>query len=280
MAPPPVSRQREDPPTDPIPRLGLEMPKPPARRDTGTAGYAAPPRRAELPRRGHRQPELDEPDWDDGRAQRSRQAPPVAPLVARTAAPLGPHAPAPLGPHAPAPFGPRTPAPKSAQPAPPKTAPPTPPPKSMPLALAPKPAPPVSQPPTQMSAGPKAPPARRPDDDEDFLDDEYDEYDDELDEDDEEDEDLDDESPAKEWLAMASQLTIGAIGGAALWLGFQWLWQSMPVAALVVALVVITALVWIVRRIRRSDDLQTIVVTVLVGLFVTVSPAALLLLDR
>jgi hypothetical protein len=35
-----------------------------------------------------------------------------------------------------------------------------------------------------------------------------------------------------------------------------------------------------VRRIRRSDDLQTIVVTVLVGLFVTVSPAALLLLDR
>ena len=111
-----------------------------------------------------------------------------------------------------------------------------------------------------------------PDDDDELLDDEYDEVD--------EDEDLDEESPTREWLVMTSQLAIGAVGGAALWLGFQGLWQFMPLAALVVALVVITALVWIVRRIRHSDDLQTTVVTVLVGLFVTVSPAALLLLGR
>jgi hypothetical protein len=92
--------------------------------------------------------------------------------------------------------------------------------------------------------------------------------------------DRDDESPAMEWLTMAFQLAIGAAGGAALWLAFQWLWRAIPVAALVVALVVITAMVWVVRRIRRSDDLQTTVVTVLVGLFVTVSPAALLLVGR
>ena len=197
----PDSRGADEEPTERFPRI---------ERDS-----AAPPRRAEPPRRGRYQPEPDQLDWDDVLApQRTRQQPAAAP----TSAPAVTRRPA---------------------------------------VAEPEPAP--------------AEPAARPDyDDEDApLDDEFDE----LDEDDE-------ESPAREWLVMASQLTVGAIGGAALWLGFQWLWQSMPVAALIVALVVITALVWIVRRIRRSDDLQTIVVTVLVGLFVTVSPAALLLLDR
>ncbi len=130
---------------------------------------------------------------------------------------------------------------------------------------------------------PLAPPAdpgvnRRFDDDDvdDELDDEYD--DEEFDD---EDDDFDDEeSPVKEWLVMIGQLAVGAIGGAGLWLGFQWLWRAMPLVSLGVALVVISALVWVVRRIRRSDDLQTTVVTVLVGLFVTVSPAALLLVSR
>jgi hypothetical protein len=97
------------------------------------------------------------------------------------------------------------------------------------------------------------------------------------------DEDEDDEkpgSPVKEWLSMAGQLAIGVIGGAALWLGFNWLWGQLPAAALVVALVVIVGLVWVVRKIRRADDLQTTILTVLVGLVVTVSPAAMLLLNR
>jgi hypothetical protein len=38
--------------------------------------------------------------------------------------------------------------------------------------------------------------------------------------------------------------------------------------------------VWIVRKIRRADDMQTTLLAVLVGLFVTVSPAALLLLSK
>lgn len=87
-------------------------------------------------------------------------------------------------------------------------------------------------------------------------------------------------SPLWEWAAMVSQIGLGVVGGAALWLVCEWLWLRIPVVALVVALAVITGLVWIVRRVRRAEDLQTTVIAVLVGLFVTVSPAALLLVGR
>ncbi|HWR49446.1 MAG TPA: hypothetical protein VN327_17820 [Pseudonocardiaceae bacterium] len=87
-------------------------------------------------------------------------------------------------------------------------------------------------------------------------------------------------SPLWEWAVMVSQVGIGIVGGAALWLICEWLWQRIPVVALVVALAVITGLVWVVRRVRRAEDLQTTVIAVLVGLFVTVSPAALLLVGR
>jgi hypothetical protein len=103
--------------------------------------------------------------------------------------------------------------------------------------------------------------------DEDLLDEEYDEEETKR-------------SPAKEWLVMVTQLGAGVIGGAGLWLGFQYLWRALPAAALGVAVVIIVGLVWMVRKIRRADDLQTIVLTVLVGLVVTVSPAALLLVGR
>lgn len=101
--------------------------------------------------------------------------------------------------------------------------------------------------------------------------------------DDLEDDDLDDDrvrSPAKEWAIMGAQLALGVVGGAAIWLGFNWLWGFMPAAALVVALAVIVGLVLIVRKIRRAEDLQTTFLAVLVGLVVTVSPAALLLLNK
>ncbi|MFD5093945.1 hypothetical protein ACFWMR_25320 [Amycolatopsis thailandensis] len=87
-------------------------------------------------------------------------------------------------------------------------------------------------------------------------------------------------SPGKQWLALAGQLALGVVGGAGVWLGFNWLWVNIPAAALVAALLVIVALVWIVRKIRKADDLQTLVLAVLVGLVVTVSPAALLLVAR
>ncbi|SDN72650.1 hypothetical protein [Lentzea jiangxiensis] len=84
-------------------------------------------------------------------------------------------------------------------------------------------------------------------------------------------------SAGKEWLVMIGQLAVGVLGGAGLWLAFNYLWRSLPAAALVVALFVTVGLVLLVRKIRRADDLQTTVLAVLVGLIVTVSPAAMLL---
>ena len=120
------------------------------------------------------------------------------------------------------------------------------------------------------------------DDEDDDLDLDRDRDLDELDDLDDDDDDDDDRetSPAREWLVMGGQLALGVLGGAAVWLGFNWLWGFLPQAALVVALAVIVALVLIVRKIRRAEDLQTTVLAVLVGLVVTVSPAALLLLNR
>lgn len=98
--------------------------------------------------------------------------------------------------------------------------------------------------------------------------------------DEESDEDAGERSPTREWLMMAAQLGVGLIGGAALWLGFQWLWDALPAAALAAAIAVIVGLVVVVRKIRKADDLQTMVLAVLVGLIVTVSPAALRLVGH
>lgn len=98
-----------------------------------------------------------------------------------------------------------------------------------------------------------------------------------------EDDDLDDDrgrSPAREWAIMVGQLALGVVGGAAVWLLFNWLWGFLPAAALGAGVVVIVGLVLIVRKIRRAEDLQTTALAVLVGLVVTMSPAALLLLNR
>ncbi|SFR29437.1 hypothetical protein SAMN04488564_11981 [Lentzea waywayandensis] len=96
----------------------------------------------------------------------------------------------------------------------------------------------------------------------------------------EEDQDAEPRSAGKEWLIMIGQLAVGVLGGAALWLAFNYLWRSVPAAALVVALAVTVGLVLLVRKIRRADDLQTTVLAVLVGLIVTVSPAAMLLVKN
>ncbi|WP_370946266.1 hypothetical protein AB5J62_01335 [Amycolatopsis sp. cg5] len=130
-----------------------------------------------------------------------------------------------------------------------------------------------------------APPGRLDDqydyDDDPLVDDYEDEYDAEPVAEEEEPPPAEEEgSPGKQWLALAWQLAAGVVGGAAVWLGFNWLWVKLPAAALIAALLVVVGLVWIVRKIRRAEDLQTTVLAVLVGLVVTVSPAALLLLSR
>ena len=101
--------------------------------------------------------------------------------------------------------------------------------------------------------------------------DEYDEYDDEPEE---------RPSSVKDWAVMIVQLVLGALLGAVLWTVFSYLWQEQPVVALVLAAAATTGLVFGVRALRRSDDLQTTVLAVVVGLVVTVSPAAIVLLSR
>ncbi|MBB5854604.1 hypothetical protein ACFQ05_14950 [Amycolatopsis umgeniensis] len=114
----------------------------------------------------------------------------------------------------------------------------------------------------------------------DDYEDDYDDREAEVADEDEPEAPAENTSPGKQWLALAGQLALGVVGGAGVWLGFNWLWVNIPAAALVAALLVIVALVWIVRKIRKAEDLQTLVLAVLVGLVVTVSPAALLLVAR
>jgi len=92
------------------------------------------------------------------------------------------------------------------------------------------------------------------------------------------DEHLDEESrPIREWLLTIAQLVTGAVAGAALWLVFQWLWRTQPMIAAVAGVLVTVVAVLLVRRIWRSNDLRSTMMTLLIGLFVTMSPAVLLL---
>ncbi|MEO9221673.1 MAG: hypothetical protein ABI251_07835, partial [Mycobacteriaceae bacterium] len=65
--------------------------------------------------------------------------------------------------------------------------------------------------------------------------------------------------------------------GAALWLGFRWFWGQWPVVALVLALVVSVGSVVVIRLAHRVDDGLSMLLALVVGLVVTMSPAALTL---
>ena len=78
---------------------------------------------------------------------------------------------------------------------------------------------------------------------------------------------------------LLAELLAAAAVGAALWLGFRWLWSQWPVVALVLALVVTVAMVLGIRLVRRVEDLTSMMLAVVVGLIVTMSPAALTLLS-
>lgn len=87
-------------------------------------------------------------------------------------------------------------------------------------------------------------------------------------------------SPGQAWAAVVAQWIVGAIGGAALWVGFRFLWRELPVVALAAAVLVTVGLVLVVRALLRNSDMRTTVFAVLVGLLLTVSPAILVLLGR
>ncbi len=102
-----------------------------------------------------------------------------------------------------------------------------------------------------------------------------------------EDDDLDDElgdtkaaGTGQAWAMVIAQWVGGAVVGAGVWVGFRYLWYSLPVVALALAVVLTVGLVLGVRALLRNDDLRTTMFAVLVGLLLTVSPALLVLLDR
>jgi hypothetical protein len=84
-------------------------------------------------------------------------------------------------------------------------------------------------------------------------------------------------SGLRAWVVLVGQGIAGAVSGALLWVGFRYLWLNLPVVALAAAVVATAGLVLVVRTMRGSDDLQTTMLAVLVGLIVTISPAVLLL---
>lgn len=105
------------------------------------------------------------------------------------------------------------------------------------------------------------------------------------------DDDEDDRAPAglreraqpaggPSWPAVIAQWIAGAVGGAALWVAFRYLWNSFPVVAVAGALLVTIGLVVIVRALLRNNDLRTTIFAVLVGLLLTASPAILVLIGR
>ncbi|HEY2205367.1 MAG TPA: hypothetical protein VGH99_12930 [Pseudonocardia sp.] len=87
-------------------------------------------------------------------------------------------------------------------------------------------------------------------------------------------------SALRMWAMLIVQGILGAIGGAVAWVGFRYLWLNLPVVALGAAVLATLGLVLLVRAIRGSDDPQTTILAVLVGLVVTISPAVLLLTVR
>ena len=67
---------------------------------------------------------------------------------------------------------------------------------------------------------------------------------------------------------------VSIVVGALLFKGFEQLWDVLPWVALVLSVLVIVGLVAVVRILRRTDDLVSIVIAIAVGVFVTLGPLA------
>lgn len=103
------------------------------------------------------------------------------------------------------------------------------------------------------------------------------------------DTDLDDDSPAdpedlpeeasaaKQWAVLLGQGAVAVVAGALMFKGFEKLWDMLPMVALILAVLVIVGLVAMVRILRRTDDIASLVIAVVAGVFVTLGPLAFLL---
>ncbi|WP_410870929.1 hypothetical protein [Nocardia sp. A7] len=87
----------------------------------------------------------------------------------------------------------------------------------------------------------------------------------------------DDNDIRRQWMILGAQSLGAAVAGMLLFKGFETLWESMALVALALATVVILGLVALVRILRRTDDIFSTVIAVVVGVFVTLGPLAFLL---
>ncbi|MGN7134050.1 hypothetical protein ACTHQY_12355 [Rhodococcoides corynebacterioides] len=83
--------------------------------------------------------------------------------------------------------------------------------------------------------------------------------------------------PIRQWLSLVGQGVVAIVLGALLFKGFERLWEMLPWVALVLAFFVIVGLVAVVRVLRRTDDIVSILLAVVVGVFVTLGPLAFML---
>lgn len=81
----------------------------------------------------------------------------------------------------------------------------------------------------------------------------------------------------RQWLMIAGQSVGAAVAGMLLFKGFERMWEMLPWVALTLAMIVILGLVALVRVLRRTDDIFSTVIAVVVGVFVTLGPLAFLL---
>ncbi|WP_278261555.1 hypothetical protein [Nocardia sp. AG03] len=81
----------------------------------------------------------------------------------------------------------------------------------------------------------------------------------------------------RQWMILGAQSAGAAIAGMLLFKGFETMWETLPWVALALAMVVILGLVALVRVLRRTDDIFSTVIAVVVGVFVTLGPLAFLL---
>ncbi|WP_067449919.1 hypothetical protein [Nocardia alba] len=86
-----------------------------------------------------------------------------------------------------------------------------------------------------------------------------------------------DNANRRQWLILGAQSAGAAVAGMLLFKGFETMWETLPWVALALAMVVILGLVALVRVLRRTDDIFSTVIAVVVGVFVTLGPLAFLL---
>ncbi len=84
-------------------------------------------------------------------------------------------------------------------------------------------------------------------------------------------------SGAKQWAVLLGQGAVAVVAGALMFKGFEKLWDMLPMVALVLSVLVIVGLVAMVRILRRTDDITSLVIALVAGVFVTLGPLAFLL---